>query len=134
MQTDQIKPTAPTGSVAPKPVKFIHEKGAQYRIFHADEIWATINNFGNVQIDFCVQHPPVPPSVIHPVNPDGTPTGEQKMQGVDDPVYFNIVRDFQCGVVLSLQTAIQLQYALDFYIKNTKQQMDGLVAQIKKSQ
>jgi hypothetical protein len=46
--------------------------------------------------------------VIHPINPDGTPTGEQKMNFIDDPDYFHVIRDFQCGVVLSLPAAIQL--------------------------
>ena len=126
-----LNPSSSPGVV--KPVKFIHEKGSQYRIFHADEVWATISSLGNVQIDFCVQHPVVPPFVIHPLNPDGSPTGEQKMHGIDDPDYTVVVRDFQCGVVFSLNTAIQLQHALDYYIKSTKQQMDAAIGQIKKT-
>lgn len=133
-QTKSDVPSAAPSPVVVKPVKFIHEKGAQYRVYHADEIWGVMTNFGNLQIDFCVQRPPTPSSVVHPVNPDGTGTGEQHMSFTeDDPRYFNVVRDFQCGVVLSLATAIQLRSALDYYISNTKQQMNATLEQIKKT-
>jgi hypothetical protein len=48
--------------------------------------------------------------------------------------YFHIVRDFQCGVVLSLAAAVQVHSVLDNYIKSMKPQMDAAIAQIKKTQ
>jgi hypothetical protein len=121
-------------SFAPKPVKFVHQKCAQYRIFHADGGWGVINGFGNVQIDFCVEHPSMPTAVIHPVKPDGNYTGEQVMKGLDDQDHYVVIREFQFGVVLSLAAAMQIHSVLDSFIKTSKQQVDSAIAQIKKSQ
>jgi hypothetical protein len=131
---DEIKqdnPAAPSALFVAKPVKFIHEKGAQYRIFPADSAWGVINHNGNLQIDFCVERPPTPSVVIQPVKPDGNPTGEQISEGLGDQKYFNVVRDFQCGIVLSYAAAVQVRSVLDAYITNTKQQMDAAIAQMK---
>jgi len=132
---DQTKPAIPSTPAAPvpmKPVKVINEKGAQYRIFHADGAWGVINSHGNLLVDFCVEHPPTPSAVIQPVK-DGNFTGEQIMEGIDDPDYFVIIRDFQCGVILTYVSAVQLYGLLDTYIKATKQQMDDRIATLKQS-
>lgn len=134
MQTEQIKPDAPGAQpapVAPKPVKITHERGAQYRVYHADGAWGVISHHGNVQIDFCVERPPTPSGVIEPVQPDGKPTGEQQLEGLGDQKYFHVVRDFQCGIVLSFAAAMQVRSVLDNYIAQTKKQMDTAIEQIK---
>lgn len=124
-------PSAPAAPIPVKPVKIIHEKGAQYRVYHADGAWGVISHHGNLQIDFCVERPPTPTGVIQQVHPDGNPTGEQKMEGLGDPNYFHVVRDFQCGIVLSFAAAVQVRSVLDNYIAQTKQQMDTAIEQIK---
>jgi hypothetical protein len=134
---DHVKPqnpSTPTGPVAPKPVKFIHEKGPQYRIYHADAGWGVINQFGNVQIDFCVEHPPTPSHVVQPIDAKGVPQGEYTMFGLDDKDHFLIVRDFQCGVVLSFAAAVQVHTILGHYINTAKQNMDMAIAQMKSKQ
>ena len=73
----------------------------------------------------------MPSSVIQPVQPDGNPTGEQQLEGIGDQKYFHVVRDFQCGIVLSFAAAVQVHAVLENYIKATKQQMDNALAQIK---
>jgi hypothetical protein len=123
-------PSAPAAPIAVKPVKVIHEKGSQFRTFHADGAWGIVNSFGNLQVDFCVERPPTPTAVLQPIK-DGNFTGEQIMQGVDDPDYFLIVRDFQCGVILSYAAAVQVHTLLENYIKSVKQQMDSTLAQVK---
>ena len=55
------------------------------------------------------------------------------MEGIDDPDYFVIIRDFQCGVILTYVSAVQLYGLLDTYIKATKQQMDDRIATLKQS-
>jgi hypothetical protein len=134
MQDQEKKPisSAHATPLQLKPVKFIHEKGAQYRVYHADGAWGVINNFGNVQIDFCVERPPMPSAVIHPVKQDGNYTGEQTMEGIEDKNHFVVVRDFQCGVVLSFAAAVQVHSVLEVFIKSSKQQMDAAMAQLKK--
>jgi hypothetical protein len=130
-ETKQAKPSTPAATAAPKPVKFIHEKGAQYRVFHADGAWGVINQFGNLQMDFCVERPPTPSAVLQPVDPQGNAAGEQVMEGLGNQDYFNVVRDFQCGVVLSFAAAVQVHSVLDVYIKSSKHQMDIALAQMK---
>ncbi|HEY1718717.1 MAG TPA: hypothetical protein VGH42_10565 [Verrucomicrobiae bacterium] len=132
--SDQPKPSNPSASAlpfVPKPIKIIHEKGAQYRVYHADGAWGVISHNGNVQLDFCVERPPTPSGVIQPVHPDGNPTGEQTFLGLGDQNYFNMVRDFQCSIVLSFAAAVQVRSVLDSYIAATKPQMDAALEQIK---
>ena len=133
-QATNLNPSPVQTSFVPKPVKFVHEKDPQYRTYHADGAWGTINSFGNLQIEFCVERPPTPNAVIQPVKPDGNFTGEQTLEGLDDPDNFVVVRDFQCGIVLSIAAAVQVQSVLDSFIKTSKQQMDSALAQIKKAQ
>jgi hypothetical protein len=131
---DEAKQAKPVEAAVPfvaKTVKITHEKGAQYRVYHADGAWGVISHHGNVQLDFCVERPPTPSGVIQPVHPDGNPTGEQKFLGLGDENYFNMVREFQCGIILSFAAAVQVRSVLDNYIKNTKQQMDAALEQIK---
>lgn len=124
-QTKQVNPSESAVPFVAKTVKIIHEKGAQYRVFHADTAWGVISPHGNVQLDFCVERYPTPSGVIQPVQPDGKPNGEQTFLGLSDQNYFNIVRDFQCGIVLSFAAAVQVRSVLDNYIAATKSQMDA---------
>jgi hypothetical protein len=131
---DQIKPENPAPQAPPiaaKPVKFIHEKSPQYRVYHADGGWGVINTYGNVQIDFCVERPPTPSHVVQPVDTLGNPQGEYTMFGLDDKNHFLVVRDFQCGVVLSFSAALQTHALLGNYINTAKQNMDMAIAQMK---
>ena len=130
-------PSTPNTTQIPlvaKPVKFVHEKDKQYRTYHADGAWGTINSLGNLQIEFCVEHALTPTAVVQPVKPNGEFTGEQRMLGLDDPDHFVVIRDFQCGIVLSYAAAVQVQSVLETFIKTSKQQMDAALAQIKKQQ
>ena len=110
----------------PLPVKFIHEKGPQYRTYHADAAWAAVNGQANIQLEFYLEHPPFPTVVVQPVNTDATYTGEMKIEGLEDKEHFVVIRDFQVGVVLSLQSAIQLQTVLGKFIDMAKEQQQFL--------
>jgi hypothetical protein len=133
-ETKQVKPIESAAQFTPLPVHIAHEKGAQYRVYHADGAWGVISHHGNVQLDFCVERPPTPTGVFQPVHPDGNPTGEQKLEGLGDPKYFHVVRDFQCGIVLSFAAAVQVRSVLDNYIAQHKQQMDAALEQLKQQQ
>ena len=104
----------------PLPVKFIHEKCPQYRTYHVDGAWGAITGLSNIQLELYSEHPPLPKAVIHPVKPDGTYTGEQSIEGIDDPDHFVVVRDFQLGVVLSLQSAKLVHEILGNFIEMSK--------------
>src|SRR5258708_7482494 len=112
---EQTKPADSSAPVSPdvaKPVKFLHRKGAQYQIFHGDGVWGAVNNLGNIQVDFYVERPIIPSTVIHQVNPNGDFTGEQVSEGEFDPNHFVVVREFQAGIILSLASAIQVHAVL----------------------
>jgi hypothetical protein len=132
--SDESKQAKTVESAVPfvaKTVKITHEKGSQYRVYHADGAWGVISHHGNVQIDFCVERPPMPSAIVQTVNPNGSPTGEQQLEGIGDQNYFHVVRDFQCGIVLSYAAAVQVRSVLDNYIAQTKHQMDDALEHIK---
>jgi hypothetical protein len=120
MPDNEIKPSPAQTVFVPKPVKFVHQKSGQYRIYHADNAWGLTNTWGNLQIDFCVEYPTPATAIVAPVKPDGNFTGEQKIEGVDNSEHYVMIRDFQCGVIFSLQSAIQARHILDTFI-NAKQ-------------
>ena len=122
-ETDKNLTACGSTSQAPLPVKFIHEKSQQYRTCHADAVWGTINGLSNIQLEFYLERPPIPSAVVQPVNPDGTYTSEQKLEPIQDAGHFIVVRDFQVGVVLSLQSAIQVHTVLGNFIELAKQQL-----------
>jgi hypothetical protein len=121
IDTDDKLPVVPPPQ-GPLPVKFIHEKGPQYRTCHADAAWGTTNGQSNIQLEFYLERAPIPTVVIQPVNPDGTYTGEQKLEPIQDTEHFVVIRDFQVGVVLSLQSALQVQAVLGNFIELAKEQ------------
>ena len=116
-----------------KPVKFIHEKGPQYRVFHVDGAWGSINVQGNAQLELYVEHAVTPSAVVQPIQPDGIFSGEQIPFGLVDKDHFLVIRDFQCGVVLSYNAAVQVKNVLDSYIATVKDQLDSAIEQIKKT-
>jgi hypothetical protein len=119
----------PTSPSAPKPLKFLHEKGPLFRTFHADGVWGLTSPTGNIQLDFYLEREPSPTAVHIPVNPDGSFKGNQIIEVNVDSEYFVLVRDFQAGVVLSLDAAMQVREVLNNYI-NFRQ---GLMAEISAS-
>lgn len=128
---DEIKQGKPAAPSAARPVKISHEKGAQYRLYHADMAWGAISHHGNLQLDFCVERPPTATGVINPVHADGNPTGEQTFEGLGDQKYFNVVRDFQCGIVLSLAAAEQVHSVLTNYLAEANKHVKAAIEQIK---
>ena len=100
-----------------KPVKFVHEKCALFRTVHADGVWGMTNNQGNIQLNYYIDHEPLPDASIWPVTPNGFPTGEMQTVGKLDENYYLVSREFQIGVVLSLQAAKQVYAVLGNFIK-----------------
>jgi hypothetical protein len=126
MSQEQIKPENPSASdasVTVKPVKFIHRQGDQLPTFHADGAWGVANHHNLIRIGFYTENPSTPTAVIQPVNPDGLPKGEQKLEGENDAEHFIYVRDFQCNVVLPITGAIQVYQMLGNFIRVVQQQM-----------
>jgi hypothetical protein len=126
MPQEQIKPENPSAPDAPvtvKPVKFIHRQRDQLPTFHADGAWGVVNHHNLIRIGFYTENPPIPTAVIQPVNPDGSPKGEQKLEGADGSEHFPYIRDFQCNIVLPITGAIQVYQMLGNFIRVVQQQM-----------
>jgi hypothetical protein len=81
-ETDKNPAAGGLTTQGPLPVKFVHEKGPQYRVYHADAVWGMLKGLSNIQLEFYLEHPPIPRVAIQPVNADGTYTGEQKLEGI----------------------------------------------------
>lgn len=122
-EQDQLNPGTPAVPVPPKTVKFIHKQGDRLPTYHADGAWGVSNQHGNIRISFYTENIPVPTAAIHPVHPDGSPTGEQELEGIIDPKYFLMIRDFQCNVVLSITSAVQVHQMLGNFIRLTQENM-----------
>jgi hypothetical protein len=123
---EQVKTPDPSNPFAPmtvKPVKFIHRNEDRMPIYHADGGWGISSHNHLIRINFYTENPPCPTSVIQDVNPDGSAKGQQMEIGVDDPDYFLIVRDFQCSIVLTPQSAIQIHQMLGSFIKVVQEQL-----------
>lgn len=134
------EPHKPIESAVPAkvlPVKFVHRNEDRVSTFHAEGAWVVANPQGFIRLGFYTENPPIPSAVIQPVAQDGTPNGEPRIEGGDDPNHFVLMRDFQCNVVTSLSAAIQIHAALGNFIKiaqeQLKQQIDDMQAQIKQA-
>ena len=103
------------------PVKFVHEKGQQFRTYHADGGWGVVNALGDIHLNFFTEYPRLAAGVINQVNPvDGIYTGKFEMLGDTDPDYFITIREFQCSVVLSISTAERVHSLLGSFIEIAK--------------
>ena len=121
---------SPASSASPQPafkfqpVKFVHEKGSQFRTYHAAGVWGVANAESEIHLNFYTEYPRLATGVINEVNPaDGTYTGEFQMEGVTDPNYYVVVRDFQCGIVMSIESAIRVRAVLDGFIKTAQKML-----------
>jgi len=111
-------PVSPQPAVKYQPVKFVHEKGSRFRTYHAAGVWGVVNAESEIHLSFFTEYPRLATGVIHQVNPaDGTYTGESQMEGATDPNYYVVVRDFQCSIVMSVESAIRVRGVLDAFIK-----------------
>jgi len=111
-------PASPQAAAKFLPVKFVHEKGPQFRTYHVDGQWGVIDSQNQIHLNFFTEFPKFATGVVHQVNQvDGNYTGEFNMQGIPDPDYNVIIRDFQCGIVLSVATAERFRGLLDTYIQ-----------------
>ena len=99
------------------PIKFIHEKSGSFQIFHSDGAWGMVNNQMNAQLNFYIEHEPFPETIIQQVDTNGFLTGDAEVTPKSDGQHFVIMRDFQVGVVLSLNAARQVRGLLDNFIK-----------------
>jgi hypothetical protein len=114
---------SPQPAVTFQPVKFVHEKGSQFRTYHAAGVWGVVNAESEIHLNFYTEYPRLATGIINEVNPaDGTYTGKFQMEGVTDPNYYVVVRDFQCGVVMSMESATRVRAVLDSFI-NAAQKM-----------
>ena len=115
-------PASPQPAVKFQPVRFVHEKGSQFRTYHAAGVWGVVNAESEIHLNFFTEYPRLATGAIHQVNPtDGSYTGDFQTEGITDPNYYVVVRDFQCGIVMSVESAIRVRGVLDGFIKMAQQ-------------
>ena len=119
---ENLKPSAAVETTQGKPVKLIHRESGNLPTFQADGGWGSVNNYSLIRIGFYAEHPQIPTAVIQHLNADGSPKGDQIEVGMDD-AHFVLVRDFQCNVILTLPSAIQINQMLGSFIVALQQQM-----------
>ena len=101
----------------PLPVKFITEKDASFRTYHADGAWGMVNNFGNIQLNFFVERPPMVDSVTYQLDKLGHPADEGTLDIQQEKGRFLVVRELQSAVVLSLASARLVHATIGNFIK-----------------
>ena len=120
--------TDPTASAPPQPVKFITKEDSAFRISHADGAWGMVTNTGNIQLNFFVEHPPLPETVIY--RPDGSGrmqiTSPSDVTGkMADDENFCVIRSYQSAIVMSLDVAKNIQMVLANFIAMTERLNKG---------
>jgi hypothetical protein len=117
-------PTSPEPKKKFQTVKYVHEKGPEFRTYHVDGTWGAVNSESQIHLTFFTEYPRLATGVIHQVNPEnGFYTGEFQLQGVPDPDYFVVVRDFQCSIALSIASAERLHSLLGSFIEIAKKEL-----------
>lgn len=115
----------PQLQLKPRPAKFVLRESEKFHIVHADGVWGMLNSHGTIQINFFVEHPPVPNSVTFPLRPDGLGFTGQMLEEYKDQDENNFVmfRDFQVGVALSLDAAKYAHTVLGNFIALAEDQL-----------
>jgi hypothetical protein len=104
-------------SKLPLPVKFLTEKDASFRTYHADGAWGMINNHANIQLNFFVERPPMASDVTYQLDEKGSPIDQGNMTIQQEKGHFLLVREYQSAVVLSLPCARIVHSVLGSFIK-----------------
>lgn len=121
-EPDQTRAGAQPSQV--KPVRFIHTEGKSFHVVHADGVWGMSNGQGNIQLNFLIEHPPIPQSVVYQLNPEGAFSGQITEQYNEiDEKHFLVIREFQVGIVLSLAAAKQAHIVLGNFIALVEDQI-----------
>src|ERR1017187_7087568 len=111
-------PASPQPAMKFQPVRFVHEKGPQFRTYHADGAWGALNAQNEIYVNFFAEYPRLATGVINQVrSEEHTYTGKFQLLGDTDPDHFVVIRDFQCSVVLSIENAVRIRGLLDSFIQ-----------------
>lgn len=100
-----------------------YKQGANYRIYYADGALGSWSPRSNLSIDFYIDRPPIPEVVIHEIE------GDQLGKVVDQVGDKGLNRERQFGLILSVQTAVELR---DWLTKKIEEGQKSGVFEIKK--
>lgn len=102
---------------SPKPIRSIQiyqQKANFFRVVHADGVWCSVNAWRNLHMTFYSERYPIPTKVFFGIDDKGNVTGEDVEKREVKKDWF---REMEVDVVLSLDSARQVQDALQRYIK-----------------
>jgi hypothetical protein len=92
-------------SDAPKELKFVYTRAADYRVVAANGVQGGVTGRGDFRFDLFLESAETPYSVTHSITPDGL--GPEIGR---DPVRPDIVREVQMGVVMQVEQAKSLAH------------------------
>ena len=90
-------------------------KTQNYRSFHVDGIFGGITPAGNIYVEPFTERSVTPRKIRHKVANNGALGEEIEREGLE-----GIIRQIECGLVLTLDAAISLRNWLDDKIEDTR--------------
>jgi hypothetical protein len=105
----------PSPLINQQSVKFVFEKGGNYRTVHADGAWGRNDAFGNIHLTFFNEKPPMPASGVLELD---SKTGQwamdmKKLQIQSDA---HLVRELEVDVTMTLPAAVAVRDTLNNFI------------------
>jgi hypothetical protein len=100
---DLPQPIKPTEGAMPPTVKVHYKKLDSYSIFHTDGVAGGITPRGLLNLEFFVERQTIPTLMEHDVLPNGLGFG-RKVEGLE-----GLIRLIQCGVILDINTAVNIR-------------------------
>lgn len=86
---------------APRKVKFVYSRAADYRVIPATGVYGGPTPSGNIKMNFMVESATEPTSATHTVAADGTLGDEVERE----PAEKTITRELQVGIVMNVEAA-----------------------------
>jgi len=97
-----------------KSIKIYQEKGALFRVIHADGVWGSLAVNNNIHLTFFSERQPIPKAIYFALDEKGFATREmmEKREGKEGSF-----RELEVDVVLSTDAAKAVRSVLDHYIE-----------------
>jgi hypothetical protein len=101
-------------------VKVHQEKGALFRVVHADGVWCSVNAYSNIHLSFFSERAPIPKAVYMGIDEKGVVVREMVEKREVKEGWF---RELEVDVVLSIGAAKAVEQSLRDYIALAEKQI-----------
>jgi hypothetical protein len=122
---------APNPEKPAKLLKVHQQKGALFRVIHADGAWCSVGPYQNIHLAFYNERAPIPTAVYFALDEKNLASHElvEKREGKSGSF-----RELEVDVVISLEVARTLQWLLGNYIKLADDQLKDFEAKVAERQ